>query len=129
AVRDRIPLGQTTLFTGEGGYGKSTVQLHLCAAHALGLGWLNTLPEPGPSIFFEAEDGERTIHRRLAAIATHYSVRFEDMIRGGLHVISLFGDDPVLPTPARNHAPKAENPHHHASTINCCRPPATSTQK
>ena len=102
AVPDRIPLGQTTLFTGEGGYGKSTVQLHLCAAHALGLGWLNTLPEPGPSVFFEAEDGERTIHRRLAAIATHYGVRFEDMTRGGLHVVSLFGRDAVLATPTRN---------------------------
>jgi hypothetical protein len=68
AVPDRIPLGQTTLFTGEGGYGKSTVQLHLCAAHALGLSWLNTLPDPGPSIFFEAEDGEKIIHRRLAAM-------------------------------------------------------------
>jgi RecA-family ATPase len=102
AVPDRIPLGQTTLFTGEGGYGKSTVQLHLCAAHALGLGWLNTLPEPGPAVFFEAEDGERTIHRRLAAIATHYRVRFEDMTSGGLHVVSLFGRDAVLATPTRN---------------------------
>jgi RecA-family ATPase len=102
AVADRIPLGQTTLFTGEGGYGKSTMQLHLCAAHALGLSWLNTLPEPGPSVFFEAEDGERTIHRRLAAIATHYGVRFEDMVKGGLHVISMFGRDAVLATPTRS---------------------------
>jgi RecA-family ATPase len=102
AVPDQIPLGQTTPFTGEGGYGKSTVQLHLCAAHALGLGWLNTLPEPGPSIFFEAEDGEKTIHRRLAAIGAHYGVTFEDMIRGGLHVVSLFGCDAVLATPTRN---------------------------
>jgi hypothetical protein len=102
AVVDRIPLGQTTLFTGEGGYGKSTVQLHLCAAHALGRDWLKTLPEPGPSIFFEAEDGEKAIHRRLAAIATHYSTTFEDMIRGGLHVVSLFGHDAVLATPTRN---------------------------
>lgn len=102
AVPDRVPLGQTTLFTGEGGYGKSTLQLHLCAAHALGLGWLNTLPEPGPAIFFEAEDGEKTIHRRLAAIANHYGVIFGDMIQGGLHVISLFGHDAVLATPTRS---------------------------
>jgi RecA-family ATPase len=101
-VPDRIPLGQTSLFTGEGGYGKSTVQLHLCAAHALGRDWLKTLPEPGPSIFFEAEDGEKVIHRRLAMIAAHYTVTFADMIRGGLHVISMFGHDAVLATPARN---------------------------
>src|SRR5262249_32793271 len=61
AVLDRIPIGQTTLFTGEGGYGKSTMGLHLCAAHSLARDWLKTLPEPGPSIFFEAEDGEKTI--------------------------------------------------------------------
>jgi hypothetical protein len=102
AVLDRIPLGQTTLFTGEGGYGKSTVQLHLCAAHALGRGWLNALPELGLAIFFEAEDGEKTVHRRLAAIATHYETTFGEMIRGGLHVISLFGRDAVLATPTRN---------------------------
>jgi hypothetical protein len=102
AVLDRVPSGQTTLFTGEGGYGKSTMQLHLCAAHALGLGWLNTLPEPGPAVFFEAEDGEKTIHRRLAAIATHYGTSFENMIAGGLHVISMFGRDAVLATPTRN---------------------------
>jgi RecA-family ATPase len=102
AVPDRIPLGQTTLFTGEGGYGKSTVQLHLCAAHALGLGWLNTLPEPGPAVFFEAEDGEKIIHRRLAMVAAHYGTTFQNMIAGGLHVISLFGCDAVLATPTRS---------------------------
>src|SRR5262249_31652606 len=102
AVPDRIPSGPTTLFSGEGGYGKSTMQLHLCAAHALGRGWFNTLPEPGPSIFFEAEDGEKIIHRRLAAVGTHYGASFEDMIRGGLHVVSLFGRDAVLATPTRN---------------------------
>ena len=102
AVPDRIPIGQTSLFTGEGGYGKSTMGLHLCAAHALGLGWLNTLPEPGPSIFFEAEDGEKTIQHRLAHVAAHYSVTFEDMIQGGLKITSLFGQDAVLATPARD---------------------------
>jgi RecA-family ATPase len=35
-------------------------------------------------------------------IATHYETTFEEMIRGGLHLISLFGCDAVLATPARN---------------------------
>jgi RecA-family ATPase len=102
AVLDRIPIRQTSLFTGEGGYGKSTIQLHLCVAHVLGRDWLKTLPEPGPAIFFEAEDGEKTIHRRLAAIARHYDVTFNDMIRGELHIISMFGRDTVLATATRN---------------------------
>jgi RecA-family ATPase len=96
AVPDRIPLEQTALFSGEGGYGKSTILEHLCAAHALGRDWLGSLPEPGPAIFLEAEDGEKPIHRRLAAIARLYRVTFQDMIKGGLHLVSLFGDDTVL---------------------------------
>jgi RecA-family ATPase len=96
AVFDRIPLGQTALFTGEGGYGKSTILEHLCAAHALGRDWLGSLPEPGPAIFLEAEDGEKPIHRRLAAIARLYGVTFQEMIEGGLHLVSLFGEDTVL---------------------------------
>jgi hypothetical protein len=36
AVLDRIPLPQTSLFSGEGGTGKSSVALHLCCAHVLG---------------------------------------------------------------------------------------------
>jgi RecA-family ATPase len=38
----------------------------------------------------------------LAAIARHYETTFEAMLRGGLHVISLFGHDAVLATLARN---------------------------
>jgi RecA-family ATPase len=96
AVPDRIPLEQTALFSGEGGYGKSTILEHLCAAHTLGRDWLGSLPEPGPAIFLEAEDGEKPIHRRLAAIARLYGVTFQEMIEGGLHLVSLFGDDTVL---------------------------------
>ena len=96
AVPDRIPLEQTALFSGEGGYGKSTILEHLCAAHALGRDWLGSLPEPGPAIFLEAEDGEKPIHRRLASISRLYGVTFQEMIEGGLHLVSLFGDDTVL---------------------------------
>ena len=102
AVPDRIPLEQTTLFTGEGGYGKSTILEHLCAAHALGRDWLGSLPEFGPAIFLEAEDGEKPIHRRLASIAKLYSVTFQEMIEGGLHLVSLFGDDTVLAGASRS---------------------------
>jgi RecA-family ATPase len=102
AVPDRIPLEQTALFTGEGGYGKSTILEHLCTAHALGRDWLGSLPEFGPAIFLEAEDGEKPIHRRLASIAKLYSVTFQEMIEGGLHLVSLFGDDTVLAGASRS---------------------------
>jgi RecA-family ATPase len=102
AVLNRIPLRQAALFSGEGAAGKSTIALHLCAAHALGRDWLGTLPELGPALFVDAEDDASVIHRRLAAIANHYQVMFSDLINGGLHLISFAGQDAVLAALSRN---------------------------
>jgi RecA-family ATPase len=112
-VKNRIPAHQTTLFSGEGAAGKSTIQLQLLAAHALAAAdvdagkvpsrdWLGSLPEPGPGIYFEAEDGDKILHRRLAAIASYYGVTFADLIKGGLHLLSFVGQDAVLATASRN---------------------------
>jgi RecA-family ATPase len=101
AVLDRIPRRQVTLFSGEGGGGKSIIQLHLSVAHVLARDWLGTMPQLGPALFIDAEDDVNVLHRRLAAIAEHYSVRFADLVRDGLHLISLAGQDAVLAT-ARN---------------------------
>lgn len=102
AVIDRIPLRQTNLFSGEGGSGKSSVSLHLCCAHVLGRDWLGSLPEPGPAIFLDAEDDEKEIHIRLASIARHYGVSYDDLRRDGLHLMSFVGRDAVLATVDRN---------------------------
>jgi len=101
AVLNRIPLRQCALFSGEGSAGKSTTQLHLSAATVLGRDWLGTMPEQGPALFVDAEDDHVVIHRRLAAIAAHYGVRFADLVKGGLHLISLVGHDAVLATANR----------------------------
>jgi RecA-family ATPase len=101
AVLNRIPKRQCVLFSGEGGAGKSTELLHLCAAHSLAREWLGSLPEPGPAIFADAEDEENVLHYRLANITSHYQVRFADAIKGGLHLISLFGHEAVLATISR----------------------------
>src|SRR5262249_30264344 len=102
SVLNRIPRQQCVLFSGEGAAGKSTEQLHLSAAHVLGRDWLGTMPAQGPALFIDAEDGEKVIHRRLAAITAHYGVTFNDLIKGGLHLISCFGQDAVLATASRN---------------------------
>ena len=39
-VQDRVPLGNVTLLSGEGGVGKSIVSLHLAVATVLGRDWL-----------------------------------------------------------------------------------------
>jgi RecA-family ATPase len=101
-VFNKIPRGQCALFSGEGATGKSTEGLHLSAAHALGRECWHTVPEQGSVIYIDAEDGVDVIHRRLAAITRHYEVTFADLIKGGLHLISLFGHDAVLATSSRN---------------------------
>jgi RecA-family ATPase len=101
-VRDRLPRRQCALFSGEGAIGKSMTTLYLCAACAAGKDWLGTLPEPGPALFIDAEDEEAVIHRRLAAIAKHYSIRFDELFDAGLHLVSLSGQDTVMATPTRS---------------------------
>lgn len=59
------------------------------------------MPEMGPAIFVDAEDDAAVMHRRLAAITRHYGVTFADLIKGGLHLISLMGQDAVLATAGR----------------------------
>src|SRR5262249_54031770 len=49
----------------------------------------------------DAEDDEDVMHRRLAAITKHYGVTFADLIKGGLHLFSLAGEDAVLATASR----------------------------
>src|SRR5262249_55377994 len=101
-VHDRIPNQQCMLFSGQGGAGKSTVQLQQSVAHVLARDWLGTMPRPGPALFVDAEDSCDVLHRRLAAIARHYGVTFAELIKGGLHTISLFGQDAVLATVGRS---------------------------
>ena len=87
AIKDRVPLNQAGLFSGEGGTGKSIIELMKDVAHVTGKDWLGSMPEPGPAFYIGAEDDENEIHIRLAAIASHYGVTFKELIDGGLHVL------------------------------------------
>ena len=96
SVRDRIPLRQPALFSGEGAIGKTLLALQLSVAHVLGRDWLGMLPELGPAIYFGAEDDADEIHRRVGDIAAHYHATFADLIAGGLHLLSFAGKDALL---------------------------------
>ena len=96
SVDGRIPRRQTALFSGEGGAGKSIIQLHLSVAAVLGRDWLGATPEQGPALFIDCEDDQDVLHYRLAAIAQHYDAGFTALVRGGLHLVSLVGQDQVL---------------------------------
>jgi RecA-family ATPase len=96
AIPDRVPLNQAGLFSGEGGTGKSIIELTKDVAHVTGQDWLGSMPERGPAFYIGAEDDEDEIHIRLAAIAKHYGVTFDELIAGGLRVLCLLGDDATL---------------------------------
>jgi RecA-family ATPase len=96
AIRDRVPLNQAGLFSGEGGTGKSIIELTKNVAHVLGKDWLGSLPEMGPAFYLGAEDDVDELHIRLAAIASHYGATFKEIIEAGLHVLCLLGQDATL---------------------------------
>jgi RecA-family ATPase len=96
AIRDRVPLKQVGLFSGEGGTGKSITELQKDVAHVTGKDWLGSMPEQGPAFYIGAEDDEDEIHIRIAAIARHYGVTFRELVEGGLHVLCLLGQDATL---------------------------------
>jgi RecA-family ATPase len=98
AIRDRVPLNQVGLFSGEGGAGKSIIELTKDIAHVAGKDWLGSMPELGPAFYVGAEDDVDELHIRLANIASHYGVTFDELITGGLHVLCLLGQDAVLCT-------------------------------
>jgi RecA-family ATPase len=96
AINDRVPLNQAGLFSGEGGTGKSIIELTKDVAHVAGKDWFGSLPEFGPAFYVGAEDEADELHRRLAAIAGHYGLTFNDLIKGGLHVLCKLGQDATL---------------------------------
>jgi RecA-family ATPase len=99
-VRDRIPLGNVALLSGEGAVGKTILSLHLAVATVLGRDWACAMPELGPALVVACEDDADELHRRLDAIVRHYGVTFADL--GDLHVASLAGRDALLATPRRD---------------------------
>jgi RecA-family ATPase len=96
SIPDRVPLKQAGLFSGEGGTGKSIIELTKDAAHAIAKDWFGSLPEPGPAFYIGAEDEEEIIHIRLHRIACHFGVTFKDLIDGGLHILCMMGQDTAL---------------------------------
>jgi RecA-family ATPase len=94
-VLDLFPRRNVSLLSGEGAAGKTLLQLQLGVAHALGRDWIGALPEPGPFLYFGAEDETDEIHRRLADILRSYGADFPDL-QGKVHLLTFAGEDAVL---------------------------------
>lgn len=96
AVRHRIPAKQVTMFSGEGGVGKSILTMQLLVATALARDWIGSLPDGGPVVYLNCEDEEDELHRRLHAILAHYGETYEELTLNGFHIGSLAGEDGTL---------------------------------
>lgn len=93
-----IPARNVTLFTGDGGTGKSLLALQLAASTALSTGWIGFDVTPGRVLCLIAEDELDEIHRRLTDIVTAYGHQLSDLTN--LRIVPLAGEDAVLAAPS-----------------------------
>ena len=89
-----VPGEMPTLFTGDGGTGKSWLALQLAAARNFGGEWLGLLPEPGSTLVLSAEDNEDEMMRRLESIVKFHGKTFADLDQ--VQLIDLVGEELLL---------------------------------
>jgi RecA-family ATPase len=96
-VPGMIPDRTVTIVGGDGGDGKTTLLLQMCAAKAARQPWLGYSLEEGGSLFISAEDDSDELHRRMAAIAMSLGVKLSDL--GDVRLVLLAGRDAVMGLP------------------------------
>ncbi|MGB3315972.1 MAG: AAA family ATPase, partial [Albidovulum sp.] len=93
-VHGLVPQKTVTLFSGDGGTGKSLLALQLAVAVTAGTGWIGKPVEQGRVLFLSAEDDDDELHRRLDCILTSEDRDYEAV--SGLTLRSLAGEDALL---------------------------------
>ena len=93
-VRNYIPHRNVTLLGGDGGVGKTTLMLQLCAAKATGTNWLGLETRPGRTLFVSAEDDKDELNRRLLSIRLDLNKSWPDL--ADVHLWPLAGEDAVM---------------------------------
>lgn len=89
-----VPMRTITLFSGDGGTGKSLLALQLATAVTTGGTWLGRSVRQGRAIVLSAEDDEDELHRRLSDVLRSTGGRYEEL--AGLTLRSLAGEDALL---------------------------------
>jgi RecA-family ATPase len=98
---NRIPAGDVTILSGDGGGGKTTVALQLAVAVEQDLGdWLGTVCESGPVIFFSGEEPQAEMRRWLHRAARKRGIDPSDI--GNLHFHFANPDACLLGTSRRD---------------------------
>lgn len=86
---NRVPAGDATILSGDGGGGKTTVALQLAVSVERGLGdWLGTTCEAGPVIFVSAEEPENEMRRRLERVARKRGIEPNEIANLHFHFAS-----------------------------------------
>ncbi|MEM7473236.1 MAG: AAA family ATPase [Pseudomonadota bacterium] len=93
-VHGLIPQKTVTLFSGDGGTGKSLLAYQLAAGVCTGRGWIGKATAQGRVIYMSAEDDDDELHRRLDDILRADGRNYEDV--EGLTLRSLAGEDALL---------------------------------
>lgn len=103
-IDGRIPFREVTLFSGEGGKGKSLLALQLSVSVCCEMDWLGlSVGRQGGVLYVGAEDEANEIHRRLIDITKSYGVELRDL--NGLRVLPVSDIDASLITEPNTYAP------------------------
>ncbi len=96
-VPDMVPGRTVTLFSGDGGTGKSLAALQMAVATVAGTDWFGAKVRQGGCLFITAEDDNDEVHRRLVDIGRAEDIAPERLQR--LAISSLAGYDALLAVP------------------------------
>lgn len=98
-VPELVPTKNVTLFSGDGGTGKSQLALQLAVAVAVGGSWLGRPVTQGRAIVLSAEDDVDELHRRIDGVLCATGFQYDDL--AGLTLRSLAGEDALLAVEAQ----------------------------
>lgn len=93
-VHGLIPQKTVTLFSGDGGTGKSLLALQLAVAVSAARPWISKPVSSGSVIYLSAEDDYDELHRRVDDILRADGRTYDDV--AGLTMRSLAGEDALL---------------------------------
>ncbi|WP_026202322.1 AAA family ATPase [Bradyrhizobium sp. WSM2793] len=96
-AENRIPSGDVTILSGNGGSGKTEIATQLLVSVAAGLGdWLGCVIEPGPALFLSCEEQEDNVRDRIERICKHRCIDPYGLT--GLHLVFPALDETWLGT-------------------------------
>jgi RecA-family ATPase len=93
-VPDVIPDENVTIINGDGATGKSLLAMQLAIASAAETHWLGEKVEPGPVLYFSAEDDEAETHIRIKEICKAENIDIGRL--EGLRIAVMAGENCVL---------------------------------